>query len=53
MFTTKKELINRIVINDTEDLKRKLKKRIKKIDSKETRMYTIEEAFKEINKEII
>ena len=40
----------RVVIKDNEDLKSKLKERIKKIESGEAKMYTVDEAFEEIDK---
>ena len=45
-----KEMPERVVIKDNEDLKSKLKERIKKIESGEAKMYTVDEAFEEIDK---
>ena len=41
---------DRIVIKDVEDLKIKLKERIKNIDSGKEKMFTVDEAFEEIDK---
>ena len=41
---------DRVIINDNEDLKIKLKERIANIDSGKVKMLTIEEAFEEIDK---
>ena len=41
---------DRVIINDNEDLKIKLKERIKNIDCGKVKMLTIDEAFEEIDK---
>lgn len=41
---------DRVVIKDNEDLKRKLKERIKNIDNGKTKMLTVDEVFEEIDK---
>ena len=38
-----------LIIKDSEDLKKKLNERIKKIDSGKAKMLTIDEAFEEID----
>ena len=43
-------LPNDVVINDNEDLEKKLNERIKKIENGEAKFFTIDEAFEEIDK---
>ena len=44
-----KTMPEELMIKDKEDLKRKLSKRIEKIESGEAKMLTIDEAFEEID----
>ena len=39
---------DRLIINDNEDLKKKLSERIEKIESGKAKMLTVDEAFEEI-----
>lgn len=41
---------DRVVIKDNEDLKRKLKERIKNIDDGKVKILTVDETFEEIDK---
>lgn len=50
MSAVKKDMLEELYIKDSADLKRKLNERIKKIESGKAKMYTIEEAFEEIDK---
>lgn len=45
-----KTMPDRLIIKDNESLKKKLKKRIDRIDSGKAKMLSIEEAFDEIDK---
>ena len=44
-----KTMPNRLLIKDNEDLKKKLSKRIEKMERGEAKMLTIDEAFEEID----
>ena len=47
---TENTIPEELIIKDNADLKKKLNERIKKIESGEAKMFTIDEAFKEIDK---
>ena len=44
-----KAMPDRLIIKDNEDLKKKLSERIEKIESGKAKMFTIDEAFEEID----
>lgn len=45
-----KEMPDKIIIKDSEDLKKKLQERIQRIESRKGKMLSIDEAFEELDK---
>ena len=44
-----KTMPDRLIIKDNEDLKEKLSKRVEKIESRKAKMFSVDEAFEEID----